>query len=294
MLVLATFVFVCIGSIFFLPDRLSSSRGRVQPGETDGAGAGVAIIGARGAEGEDADRAGGKVYKVYKELREAGREFILPPPPLDQLDNPNVRHGVLDGPDPHRVDDRARLMAQVEMDSAVEELRRRQQQQVLQRPNLDPDKDNARKSSPSSSSSPSPPAKKKKKKPDPAFPSGPRKPPSGSAVQEKKLSEPMVQGGDDPDPEMKQRRNKVAEVSWRPTACRIKFYACMSWNPFQMVPEKKDKLRRGEGRLQYYFSSCWRVFTLTPTALFTTMPFSSLRLLQVLLGCLVCIVQHVH
>ncbi len=203
MLVLATFLFVCIGSIFFLPDRLSSGR-RGQPGEDQGT-----LIGVRGAEGEDGDRAGGKVYNVYKGLRDAGREFIIPPPPLDRLDNPNVRHGVLEGPDPHRVDDRARLMAQVEMDSAVEELRRKQQQQVLQRPNLDPDK--GRKSSSSSSSSPSSPVKK-----EPKLPSGPRKTPSGAVANKAEEREPLVQGGEDPDPEVRQRRNKVAEVSVAP------------------------------------------------------------------------------
>ena len=55
-----------------------------------------------------------QVYRVYHAMRESGADFIVPPPPV--LDNPNVRHGVIDRPDPHRVDDKARLLAQIEMD----------------------------------------------------------------------------------------------------------------------------------------------------------------------------------
>ena len=55
-----------------------------------------------------------QVYRVYHAMRESGADFIVPPPPV--LDNPNVRHGVIDRPDQHRVDDRARLLAQIEMD----------------------------------------------------------------------------------------------------------------------------------------------------------------------------------
>ena len=68
-------------------------------------------------------------------LRDAGHEFIIPPPPVDQMDNPNARHGVADAdaPDPHRVDDKARLLAQIEMDLEVSKRKkmREQQQQVL-------------------------------------------------------------------------------------------------------------------------------------------------------------------
>lgn len=53
------------------------------------------------------------LIQVYKELQDMGHEFIIPPPPVDQLDNPNLRHNVLDRPDQHRIDDKARLIAQV-------------------------------------------------------------------------------------------------------------------------------------------------------------------------------------
>ena len=53
---------------------------------------------------------------MYDAMRESGADLMMPPPPVHQLDNPNVRHGVIDRPDPHRVDDKARLLAQIEMD----------------------------------------------------------------------------------------------------------------------------------------------------------------------------------
>ena len=56
------------------------------------------------------------MYRVFHAVRESGADFIVPPPPPAVLDNPNVRHGVIDRPDPHRVDDKARLLAQIEMD----------------------------------------------------------------------------------------------------------------------------------------------------------------------------------
>lgn len=83
LLVLATFGFVCFAAIFYLPEKTSNY--------------GSDVIGAN------------KVYKVYKELEKAGQDFIIPPPPVESLDNPNIRHGVIDKPDPHRAEDKARL-----------------------------------------------------------------------------------------------------------------------------------------------------------------------------------------
>ena len=34
--------------------------------------------------------------------------------------NPNIRHGVLDRPDPHKVEDKAKLLAQIELDNQVD------------------------------------------------------------------------------------------------------------------------------------------------------------------------------
>ena len=79
-----------------------------------------------------------KVYNVYKKMEEAGRDLILPPPPqaLDPdfrgneegaLEAPNVMrgHGVNPlEPDFHKVEDKARLLARVELDKEIEEMHR--------------------------------------------------------------------------------------------------------------------------------------------------------------------------
>jgi hypothetical protein len=68
-----------------------------------------------------------KVYRVYKGIQDVGRDLILPAPPIldpeagdaEAVLNPNLRHGVLDRPDPHKVEDKAKLLAQIEMDQQV-------------------------------------------------------------------------------------------------------------------------------------------------------------------------------
>ncbi len=61
---LATFFFVCIGSIFFLPDNMDACWGKdVQLGGTEGENT---LLGVRPADGKGADRVGRKVYKLYK------------------------------------------------------------------------------------------------------------------------------------------------------------------------------------------------------------------------------------
>ena len=97
---LGTFSFICIGAIWFLPDK--------------------------GAPG-------GKVKVVYdqirKDVQEAAEGIILPPPPLgeqqaDSLVNPPVvRHGVIDRPDPHKLMEKASLDAQIELDQEIERIR---------------------------------------------------------------------------------------------------------------------------------------------------------------------------
>lgn len=99
LLVLATFSFVCFGAIFFLPDKGTPNANKVE--------------------------------KVYRQMKEQGLDFIIPPPPIGN-DNPNVRHGVIDRPDPHQEEDRAKLLAQIEMDSEINEMRKKQR--VLEKP----------------------------------------------------------------------------------------------------------------------------------------------------------------
>ena len=67
-----------------------------------------------------------------------------------------MRHNVLDRPDPHKVDDKARLLAQIEMDEEIERLRKKKREelnkQVLPKPNnLQPQVDKKAAASPSSS-----------------------------------------------------------------------------------------------------------------------------------------------
>ena len=124
-LVLITFLFVCFSAVFFLPDKLVDEKGGH----------------------------GNRVYRVYKGLQDAGRDFILPAPPVataipigkigtgkdpeSVLElNPNVRHGVHGGLDKHKIEDKSRLLAQIELDEQIKILRQKQQQQVLPKPNI--------------------------------------------------------------------------------------------------------------------------------------------------------------
>lgn len=98
LMVLATFAFICFGAIFFLPEKSSKELSSHN-----------------------------KVYRVYKGIQDVGRDLILPPPPPfdDAVDGVeinvklNFHHGVIDKPDPHKVEDKAKLLAQVELDREV-------------------------------------------------------------------------------------------------------------------------------------------------------------------------------
>jgi mannosyl-oligosaccharide alpha-1,2-mannosidase len=121
-LVLATFCFVCFGAIFFLPNTDSKSDN---------------------ISSQNMNR----VYQVYKGLQDAGRDILLPAPPLASFDGqegghvPNHGHGQIDRPDPHKVEDRIKLLANIEMDEDLIRLREKQikeqQKQVLPKPNID-------------------------------------------------------------------------------------------------------------------------------------------------------------
>ncbi len=187
LMVLATFGFVCFGAIFFLPDfRLSGSSSGSDSKLPNG--------------GQNMNR----VYKVYKELQEAGRDLILPAPPIDQgadgapvEHHPNMPHGVLDRPDPHKVEDKAKLLAQIELDAQIDEMRRKQveaqQSKVLAKPDFNHNNNNNQ----------DPNAVKK-----PSSPSG--------IVSNKndnvKSAQIIVQGGEDKDPSAQDRRDRVKAV----------------------------------------------------------------------------------
>lgn len=177
-MVLFTFCCVCFIAFFSLPDK--------------------------GAPSGEAQEPMNKVYRVYKGIQDVGRDLILPAPPINDPDsadgsfgvNPNQHHGVMDKPDPHKIEDKAKLLAQIELDKQIEEIRKRQQQQVLPKPNFDLGDKAAKQEAASKSSSPS----------------------SAIAESPKKVSKsesgtpgiPVVQGGEDPT--VKDKRDTVKSV----------------------------------------------------------------------------------
>lgn len=179
MLILGTFGFVSFATIWYLPDKQMS--------------------------GANAN----KVYNVYKKMEEAGRDLILPPPPqaMDpdfrneegQQEAPNVMrghgHNPLE-PDFHKVEDKARLLAKVELDKQLEEMHNRnQQRQQLPKPNIKPPH------SPSLSSSSPQPAEVDLKPFDKGHIVD-----SGGAPAE----QPIITGGEDSS--VKDKRDKVKEM----------------------------------------------------------------------------------
>ena len=66
------------------------------------------------------------VSDFRKNVQEAAEGIILPPPPAAEVVNalnPNLRHGVIDKPDPHRVAELENLNAQIELDQEIERIR---------------------------------------------------------------------------------------------------------------------------------------------------------------------------
>jgi len=174
-LVLATFGFVCFGAIFFLPTEKTGS--------------------------DDSPPNMNRVYRVYKQLQDV-QDILLPAPPLNNDDgdgipqvNPHHNHfgGVLARPDPHKVEDRARLLANVEMDSELERIRKQQieknPKQVIAKPVIIAQDD---------------------KKPD-HISSSELAPPI-EAPRGHSANEPKITGGEDPNPEVRKKRDHVKQV----------------------------------------------------------------------------------
>jgi len=174
-LVLATFGFVCFGAIFFLPTEKTGS--------------------------DDSPPNMNRVYRVYKQLQDV-QDILLPAPPLNNDDgdgipqvNPHHNHfgGVLARPDPHKVEDRARLLANVEMDSELERIRKQQieknPKQVIAKPVIIAQDD---------------------KKPD-HISSSELAPPI-EAPRGHSANEPKITGGEDPNPEVRKKRDHVKQM----------------------------------------------------------------------------------
>ncbi|KAG8288875.1 hypothetical protein J6590_010995 [Homalodisca vitripennis] len=106
LLVFLTFGVVCFGAFFFLPEFR---------------GAGTV----------------NSVYKVYRHMQKAGPELLIPPPPHgdEASETPGklalglLRHNIESQQDPHRLEDRARLLAKIEEED-------RKNQKVLERPDI--------------------------------------------------------------------------------------------------------------------------------------------------------------
>ena len=119
--------------------------------------------------------------------------------------NPHHNHhgGVLDRPDPHKIQDKSSFLAKVELDSEIEELRRKQQNQVLAKPKIIPD-DDSKPAEKSSELTPiDPPVNKDRNDNDfkPSDTNG-----GGS-------NEPKITGGEDSDPAVRAKRDHVKGVS---------------------------------------------------------------------------------
>jgi len=190
-LALGTICFLCFGSIWFLPEKQGP---------------------------------GGKVKVVREKLQQQVENLILPPPPEDlQGDiniNPNIRHGVIDKPDPHRAEEKAQLDAQIELDEEIKRIRKNQEQQVLAKPNFDKQKEGVK------SSSSSPEALDKK------FAKPEKK--SDSDVQTNNDA-PKIQGGEDSDATAKQRRDHVKQMmkhAWEN-------YVTYAWGKNELRPVSK-------------------------------------------------------
>lgn len=179
LLVFMTFGVVCFGAFFFLPEF-------------------------RGASGTV-----NSVYNVYKHMQKAGPELLIPAPPHadDVSEIPwggkVHRHGGVDHLDPHRDEDRAKLLAKIE--EAEENGDRMRNQKVLERPDV---------VVPVVSVSA---AMKTEKAPESVLEE------IASQKQEKIVTIPPapsnhypdVNGGEDPDRSAKERRLKVKEVNIR-------------------------------------------------------------------------------
>ncbi|XP_035207175.1 mannosyl-oligosaccharide 1,2-alpha-mannosidase IA-like [Stegodyphus dumicola] len=81
LLVLGTFVAVCIGTFFFLPELRSSS-----------------------------------INTAYRHIRDAGSDLLLPPPPHYHDGGNLIRHHDVNNIDPHKVVDRAKLILKIQED----------------------------------------------------------------------------------------------------------------------------------------------------------------------------------
>lgn len=174
LLVFLTFGVVCFGGFFFLPEFAGS--GTVN-----------------------------SVFKVYKHMQKAGPDLLIPAPPhgdgINEITNKIglVRHDFIKHPDPHQIEDKAKLLAKIEQDLEMD----KKHQKVLERPDLNLN------NLMSISSSMKTEVQQK------SIDVGKLEtvetivtvPPADTSRY------PIISGGEDQDPVARKRRNKVKEVS---------------------------------------------------------------------------------
>lgn len=180
--VFITFGLICFGTFFFLPEF----RGNTGTAES--------------------------MYKVYDQIKRAGPELLIPPPPqLEDSREPQrlLRHEDDVQVDPHIIGDRAKLKAKIDEDRELK---------VLERPRL------GRVRTSSAASKPNNQGDENGARED-----------VGDIPQESRIVTvppaisdryPLVTHGEDKDPSARERRNKVKEVRFLPLFCIFVGRAC--------------------------------------------------------------------
>ncbi|XP_042230431.1 mannosyl-oligosaccharide alpha-1,2-mannosidase IA-like [Homarus americanus] len=198
-LVCLTFLFICIGPIFFLPDLRGGLSTRVD-----------------------------HVYKVYKQMQKAGPELILPPPPPQSGEEGAIRkheglyHIVVDHNDIHLSDDKQRLMEKINNDEELRHMRVIEKPVVLTVSSTVANKGNQIVGQVDESVRVQNGNEVELEK-------------SGLSGGDGKNPLPVVQGGEDRDPVARQRRDKVKEMvlhAWRG-------YKTYAWGKNELRPVSK-------------------------------------------------------
>lgn len=165
LLVIITFVIVCFGAFFDLPEYKAAN-------------------------------AVNSVYiKVYEQLQNAPQLLIPPPPHSNDVHNEIgiVRHGDAVVLDPHKLEDKVKLLAKIEQDEL--------NQKVLERPNLVNSNHVNSNSNSVVDKSGLPPRLRHEDNLE-----------NAATLQASKSNLPVVQGGEDNDLVTRERRNKVKQV----------------------------------------------------------------------------------
>ena len=198
LLVFGTFVLVCLGA-FLVPEYTGTSPVN-------------------------------RVYgKVFESMQKAGPDLLIPAPPL-ALNPGLLRH---DGParlgldaDPHSAGDKAKLLAKIKEDDELERLKN---PKVLERPDVVAPRSSSASAGVGVLAGVSP---------------GNAEPPPDKSVRRKAVTVaprecgtycPVMTGGEDPDPEVRQKRDKVKEMMRHAWSNYVRY----SWGRNELRPVSK-------------------------------------------------------